>query len=49
MKEIKRATRLSQALVHLVTARVSLFSDDRMSRLPIRARTNILCLLHFPG
>ena len=33
----QRATRLSQALVHLVTARASLFMDQRVSGLPIRA------------
>ena len=38
MHEIKRAKRLSQALVHFVTARASLFTDQRMSSLPIRAK-----------
>ena len=36
--EIKRAKRLSQALVHLVTARAHLFTDHRMSGLPMRAK-----------
>ena len=31
MYEIKRAERLSQALVHVVTARASLFGDKRVS------------------
>ena len=38
MKEIKRHYRLSQASVHLVTDRASLFTAQRMSGLPIRAR-----------
>ena len=38
MYEIKRAKRLSQAFVHFVTARTSLFTDQSMSGLPIRAR-----------
>ena len=38
MNEIKRAKRLSQALVHFVTARASLLPDQRMSSLPIRAK-----------
>ena len=38
MYEIKRAKRLSQAFVHFVTARASLFTDHKMSGLPIRAR-----------
>ena len=38
MDEIKRAKRLSQALVHFATARASLFTDHRMSGLSIRAR-----------
>ena len=33
-KRFKRAGRLSQALVHLVTARASLFTDHRMSGPP---------------
>ena len=37
MKYIKRAKRLSQALVHLVTDRANLFSDQKMSGLSIRA------------
>ena len=32
------AKRLSQALVHLVTARASLFTDHKISGLPIRAK-----------
>ena len=38
MYEIKRAKRLSQAFVHFVTARASLFADHRMSGLPMRAK-----------
>ena len=38
MYEIKRAKRLSQALVHFVTARASLFPDQTMSGLPNRAK-----------
>ena len=38
ISDIKRAKRLSQALVHLVTARASLFTDHRMSGLPMRAK-----------
>ena len=38
MYAIKRAKRLSQALVHFVTALASLFTDQRMSGLPIRAK-----------
>ena len=38
MYEIKRAKRLSQALVHLVTARASWFTDRKISGLPIRAK-----------
>ena len=41
MYEIKRAKRLSQAFVHFVTARASLFTDHKMSGLPIRARYTI--------
>ena len=37
-KEISLAHRLSQALVHFATAPASLFTDHRMSGLPIRAR-----------
>ena len=33
----KRAKRLSQALVHVVTARASSFTDKRASGLPVRA------------
>ena len=36
--EINRFRRLSQALVHFVMDRASLFTDQRISRLPIRAR-----------
>ena len=36
MYDIKRAKRLSQALVHFVTARASLCTDQRMSGLPLR-------------
>ena len=32
------ALRLSQALVHLVTARTNLFTDHKISRLPMRAK-----------
>ena len=38
MYEIKRAERRSQAPVHLVTDRASLFTDQRMSGVPLRAR-----------
>ena len=38
MLEMKRAKRLSQALVHFVTARASLLTDHQMSGLPIRAK-----------
>ena len=38
MYEIKRAKRLSQALVHCVTALASLFKDQRMSSLTIRTK-----------
>ena len=38
----KRFRRLSQALVHFVIDRASLFTDHRISGLPIRAK-----LLHF--
>ena len=37
-KEIKRATRLSHALVHFVMARASSFTDHKISGLPIRAK-----------
>ena len=37
-EDIKRAKRLSQARVHLVTARTSLCTDQRMSGPPIRAK-----------
>ena len=37
-EEIKRAKRLSQDSVHFVTARASLFTDHRISGLPIRAK-----------
>ena len=36
--EIKRAKRLSHALVHLVIARASLLTDHRISGLPMRAK-----------
>ena len=36
--EIKRAMRLSQDFVHFVTARASLFTDHKISSLPIRAK-----------
>ena len=38
MYEIKRFRRLSQALVHFVIDRASLFTDHRISGLPIRAK-----------
>ena len=38
MWEIKRDNRLSQALVHFVIDRASLFTDRRISGLPIRAK-----------
>ena len=38
MYAIKRAKRLSQAFVHYVTARASLFTDHTISGLPIRAK-----------
>ena len=38
MHEINLAKRRSEALVHLVTERASLFTDQRMSGLPIRAK-----------
>ena len=38
MYEIKRAKRLSQALVHFVIDRASLFTDRGISGLPIRAK-----------
>ena len=38
MQEITRAKRLSQALVHFVTALASLFTDQRMSDLSTRAK-----------
>ena len=37
-KKSKRAKRLSQALVHLVIARASLFTDHEISGLPIRTK-----------
>ena len=39
--EIKRAKRLSQALVHFVIDRANLFADQRMSGLPMRVRYDI--------
>ena len=38
MYEIKRAKRLSQALVHLVTARATVFTDHKISGPPMRAK-----------
>ena len=38
MYEINRFRRLSQVLVHFVIDRASLFSDHRISGLPIRAK-----------
>ena len=38
MYDIKRFRRLSQALVHFVIDRASLFTDHRISGLPIRAK-----------
>ena len=38
MYEIKRAKRLSQDFVHFVTARASLFTDHKISGLPVRAK-----------
>ena len=43
MQEIKRANILSQALVHFVTARASLFIDQRMSGLPILVKWDDRC------
>ena len=46
MHGIKQAERLSQALVLLVTALGSLFTDHRMLSLPIRAKDkhfNTIC------
>ena len=40
MLEIKRDGRLAQALVHFVIDRASLFTDHRISGLPIRAKYN---------
>ena len=37
-KNIKRLNRLSQALVHFVIDRARLFTDQRISGLPIRAK-----------
>ena len=37
-QEIKRDSRLSHALVHFVMDRASLFSEHRISSLPIRAQ-----------
>ena len=39
MLEIKRAARLSQALVHFVIDRASLFTDHKISGLPLRAKS----------
>ena len=38
MYEIKRAKRLSQALVHFVIARANLITDHEITDLPIRAK-----------
>ena len=38
MYEINRFRRLSQALVHFVIDRASLFTDHRVSGFPIRAK-----------
>ena len=38
MYEINRFRRLSQALVHFVIDRASLFTDHKISGLPIRAK-----------
>ena len=38
MWEIKRDYRLSQALLHLVIARASLFTDHKISGLPVRVK-----------
>ena len=38
MYEIKRAKRFLQDFVHFVTARASLFTDHKISGLPIRAK-----------
>ena len=38
MEEIRRAKRLSQALVHFVIDRANLLTDHRISGLPIRAK-----------
>ena len=38
----ERAKGLSQALVHFVTARASLFADQRMSDLPVRAKYKLV-------
>ena len=38
MKSINRFKRLSQALVHFVIDRANLFTDHRISRLPIHAK-----------
>ena len=38
MSEIKRDNRFTQALVHFVTDRASLFTDHGISGLPIRLK-----------
>ena len=38
MQDIQRDNRLSQALVHFVIDRASLFTEHRISGLPIRAK-----------
>ena len=40
IKNIKRNNRLSQTMVHFVIDRASLFTDHRISDLPIRAKYN---------
>ena len=42
MYEINLAKRRSQAPVHLVTARARLFTDDKISGLPMRVRYSIV-------
>ena len=47
MYEIKRDNRLSQAFVHFVTTRASLFSDHKKTGLPTRARYRYLKTFFF--
>ena len=42
----KRAERRSQAPVHLETDRASLFTDERMAGLPVRAKNKQTILDH---